>query len=83
MSDQTIALWGKILQAVPDAILVLKANALRISTPKIFENECWSKVLTLIVWSGFPRQRSLEHLQQYSKLDVALDPCPNGGCTTM
>ena len=27
MSDQTIALWGKILQAVPDAILVLKANA--------------------------------------------------------
>ena len=24
----------------------------------------------------------LEHLQQYSKLDVALDPFPNGGCTT-
>ena len=24
----------------------------------------------------------LEHLQQYSKLDVALDPYPNGGCTT-
>ena len=23
-----------------------------------------------------------EHLQQYSKLDVALDPFPNGGCTT-
>ena len=27
MSDQTILLWGKILQAIPDAILVLKANA--------------------------------------------------------
>ena len=24
----------------------------------------------------------LEHLQQYSRLDVALDPFPNGGCTT-
>ena len=24
----------------------------------------------------------LEHLKQYSKLDVALDPYPNGGCTT-
>ena len=27
-------------------------------------------------------QGPLEHLQQYSKLDVALDPYPNGGCTT-
>ena len=27
MSDQTLYLWGKILQAIPDAVLVLKANA--------------------------------------------------------
>ena len=31
MSDQTILLWGKILQAIPDAILVLKAMPLRTS----------------------------------------------------
>ena len=27
-------------------------------------------------------QGPAEHLQQYSKLDVTLDPFPNGGCTT-
>ena len=27
-------------------------------------------------------QGPLEHLQQYSKLDIGLDPFPNGGCTT-
>ena len=24
----------------------------------------------------------VEHLQQYAHIDIALDPCPNGGCTT-
>ena len=24
----------------------------------------------------------IEHLQQYSHIDIALDPLPNGGCTT-
>ena len=31
-------------------------------------------VLTPIEWSGFLDAGSLEHLHQYSKLDVALDP---------
>ena len=25
---------------------------------------------------------SVEHMQQYSQIDIALDPIPNGGCTT-
>ena len=84
MSDQTIALWGKILQAVPDAILVLKANASEdLHTQRILRKRMLVQGLDpdRVEWlplTGGP----LEHLQQYSKLDVALDPCPNGGCTT-
>ena len=25
---------------------------------------------------------TLEHLEQYAQIDIALDPIPNGGCTT-
>ena len=40
MSDQTIALWGKILQSIPNAILVLKANASEdLHTQRFYENE--------------------------------------------
>ena len=34
-----------------------------------------------VEWAS-PTKRPLEHLKQYSKIDVALDPFPNGGCTT-
>ena len=84
MSDQTIALWGKILQTVPDSILVLKANASEdLHTQRILRRRMISHGLdpNRIEWLPLT-QGPLEHLQQYSKLDVALDPYPNGGCTT-
>ena len=84
MSDQTISLWGKILQEVPDAILVLKANASEdLHTQMILRKRMISHGLDpdRVEWLPLT-QGPLEHLQQYSKLDVALDPYPNGGCTT-
>ena len=84
MSDQTIALWGKILQVVPDAILVLKANASEdLHTQRILRKRMMLHGLDPDRVEWLPLTRTpLEHLHQYSKLDVALDPCPNGGCTT-
>tara|TARA_B100000674_G_scaffold488042_1_gene499498 strand:+ start:114 stop:1193 length:1080 start_codon:yes stop_codon:yes gene_type:complete len=84
MSDQTITLWGKILQAVPDSILVLKANASEdVHTKRILRNRMIAHGLDPHRIEWLPLTRTpLEHLQQYSKLDVALDPFPNGGCTT-
>lgn len=84
MSDQTIALWGRILHSVPDAILVLKANASEdLHTQTILRNRMCAHGLDPDRVEWLPLTRGpLEHLQQYSKLDVALDPFPNGGCTT-
>ena len=84
MSDQTIALWGRILQEVPDAILVLKANASEdLHTQRILRKRMLTNGLDPERVEWLPLTKGpLEHLQQYSKLDVALDPYPNGGCTT-
>ena len=84
MSDQTIALWGRILNAIPDSILVLKANASEdLHTQRILRNRMITHGLDPDRVEWLPLTRGpLEHLQQYSKLDVALDPYPNGGCTT-
>ena len=84
MSDQTIALWGRIRHSVPDAILVLKANASEdLHTQTILRNRMCAHGLDPDRVEWLPLTRGpLEHLQQYSKLDVALDPFPNGGCTT-
>ena len=73
MSDQTIALWGKILQAVPDAILVLKANASEdLHTQRILRKRMLVQGLDPDRVEWLPLTRGpLEHLQQYSKLDVA------------
>ena len=84
MSDQTISLWGKILRAIPRSILVLKANASEdLHTQRILRKRMIANGLDPDRVEWLPLTRGpLEHLQQYSKLDVALDPFPNGGCTT-
>lgn len=84
MSDQTISLWGKILREVPEAVLVLKANASEdLHTQMILRKRMMSHGLDPDRVEWLPLTRGpLEHLHQYSKLDVTLDPFPNGGCTT-
>ena len=84
ISDQTLSLWGRILRAIPNSILVLKANASEdIHTQKILRKRMISHGLDpeRVEWLPLT-QGPAEHLQQYSKLDVTLDPFPNGGCTT-
>ena len=34
-----------------------------------------------VVWLEITKG-PIEHLQQYAQIDIALDPIPNGGCTT-
>ena len=44
---------------------------------------CCVKVLILSGWEWlFLTQGPVEHMQQYMHIDIALDPIPNGGCTT-
>ena len=84
ISDQTLSLWGRILRVIPNSILVLKANAPEdIHTQKILRKRMISHGLDpeRVEWLPLA-QGPAEHLQQYAKLDVTLDPFPNGGCTT-
>jgi predicted O-linked N-acetylglucosamine transferase (SPINDLY family) len=84
LSDRTLALWAAILARLPEARLVLKASAgddkptqellARRMRRQGLDPE---RVEWLALTSG-----CIEHLQQYRHLDVALDPVPNGGCTT-
>lgn len=84
LSDRTVALWSRILQAVPDSGLTLKARAFsgdeaRSSTAGRFARHGISPDrLTMIERS--PDRSS--HLALYSRLGMALDPWPYSGTTT-
>jgi len=84
LSDRTIQLWSQILLAIPDSRLVLKAN----SAEDPYTQELLARRMRRY---GLDPQRvdwleltagCKEHLLQYRHMDVALDPVPNGGCTT-
>lgn len=84
LSDQTLRLWGRILQAIPDASLVLKANQQGDEATQVL-------LRRRMVRQGLDPERVIwlpiaptpeEHLNQYAQMDVALDCFPNGGCTT-
>lgn len=84
LSNQTLQLWSEILSSIPESRLVLKASS---------SDDCGTQTLLArrmsrvgldperVIW--LPRANGpIEHLHQYSHVDVALDCFPNGGCTT-
>lgn len=83
-SDDTFALWARVMGALPDAKLVLKAKDL--SHARIRERvlERFTAVgletprITLLGWEA----RVANHLAAYEKIDVALDTFPYNGATT-
>ena len=84
LSDQTLRLWGQILESVPESTLVLKANASSdLATQQLLRRRMLRVGLNpeRITWIPLTAGHT-EHLQQYQHVDIALDPLPNGGCTT-
>jgi protein O-GlcNAc transferase len=84
ISSETIALWSRVLNAVPESRLLLKAEALddagasdRI-TRTFAAQGVSSGRLDLI---GFVPDPSA-HLSTYGRVDIALDPLPYNGTTT-
>lgn len=83
-SDETLALWARVMSAVPDAKLVLKAKDL--SNARVRERviERFAALgleagrITLLGWEA----RVASHLGAYEKIDVALDTFPYNGATT-
>lgn len=84
LGESTLRLWGLILQAIPGSRLALKA----------YTSDDPGTVVLLrrrmrrcgldpenVIWLPTPPDPA-DHLRQYGLVDVALDPFPNGGCTT-
>lgn len=80
ISDRVIALWGRILAAVPEAGLLLKDHRLNHGTAK-------DRLLRKFCDAGIDAERIFtmgtsphpEHLETYHEVDLGLDPFPHGG----
>ena len=84
LSDKTLSLWSKVLHSVPDSRLVLKAsNSTDSDTQRLLRRRMCKVGLDpeRVDWLELTKG-PVEHLHQYSQIDIALDPLPNGGCTT-
>jgi predicted O-linked N-acetylglucosamine transferase (SPINDLY family) len=84
INPATIAAWGRILQLVPDARLMLKSNMLA-------DSEIQHRLLDRFAAAGIGSARVTmnrwrgdlaDHLAAYGEIDIALDPFPFNGTTT-
>ena len=79
-----IGLWAKILQALPDARLMIKNKSLH-------DAQTRERIHELFAAAGVPQERVelhheipvvVDHLAKYGKVDIALDTFPYNGATT-
>ena len=84
MNDLVVALWAKVLGAVPGSRLLLKSK--RFSEPSVCEDirqrfsEHGVASQRLLLKSFVPTREA--HLAVYNQVDIALDPFPYTGTTT-
>ena len=84
LGDETLRLWGRILDSVPGSRLALKAyTSDDPGTTTLLRRRMARCGLDpdRVTWIS-TAQAVEDHLLQYGMIDVALDPFPNGGCTT-
>ena len=84
VTDRALALWGRLLAAVPESRLMLKSTVLRRpGAPDETRERC--------VAAGIPAERltllpyqaaAKDHLAAYRDIDIGLDPFPYNGTTT-
>jgi len=84
LTDESIALFVAVLEAVPQAVLLLKSISFHEPAERLRIKERFTRAglpaerLTLLEWV----KGGANHLMRYSLMDVALDPIPYGGATT-
>ena len=85
LTPRTIALWSRVLQALPGAELLLKA-------PSLKDAEVQARFAALFAAQGISADRLIfrgpsglaDMMQEYRDIDIALDPTPyNGGTTSL
>ncbi len=84
LSDETVALWSRLLTEIPGSRLLLKCRQL--ADPRTREDTAARFVARGIDPSRIetlPSTKTLEdHLATYARLDIGLDPIPYAGTTT-
>jgi len=85
MSDATVALWSRVLGAVPDSKLLLKTKVLNSTgvqeqTLQRFARHGIAPDRLILEGSGVLGRA--EFLATYNRIDIALDSFPYVGCTT-
>lgn len=84
MNDETVALWARILKAVPDSCLYLKAKQLNHENVRMHTQQQFAALgiaSERLMLSG-ALDTMTEHLSEYNKIDIALDAFPYPGVTT-
>ncbi|WP_081858833.1 glycosyltransferase family 41 protein [Synechococcus sp. KORDI-100] len=83
-SNTILKIWGKLLEKLPDTKIIFKAiNRDDPHTQELLIRRFLRAEIDPNRIEWLPITKSpVEHLEQYSKLDLALDSFPNGGCTT-
>ncbi|CAM2164054.1 protein O-GlcNAc transferase [Burkholderia latens] len=83
VSDDVVALWSRLLHALPDACLMLKAHELSGGDLSQMTVERFARhgidEQRLILEGGSPRA---EYFDAYNRIDIALSPFPYPGGTT-
>jgi protein O-GlcNAc transferase len=85
LTDSTVRLWSRVLDAVPDARLVLKALPLADQETRRLTKQRFAKcgIDPRRIETLQPTVPLSAFLAQYSRMDIALDTIPyNGGTTT-
>ncbi len=80
ITPAAIAVWSRIMAAVPDSVLLIKDRGLD-------DTENRGLLLAKLVEAGIAPERVLligytlraEHLEVFRQIDIALDPFPQGG----
>ena len=80
ISDQVVDVWSKILKSTNNSRLILKSSR-NFYDKKLKEKFNKNKVLNLITF--IDRKKNFqEHIDEYKKIDLALDTFPYNGVTT-
>jgi predicted O-linked N-acetylglucosamine transferase (SPINDLY family) len=84
LSDRSLALWARVMQAVPGSTLLLKAaSASDAATRADIEAFMAARGIGRDRLQMRPRTSSRDaHLRQYNEIDIALDSFPYNGATT-
>ena len=80
LKPDTIALWSRVLDAVPDARLLVKASGLEDEATRLRVEARFREAgadLTRVAFHG--ASGHWPHMRAYDRIDLALDPWPDGG----